>query len=51
MTRRKPMGWLGAGLAETWHTLDFLAEEGCVYVADWSKDDQPYTPRAPTRAG
>jgi hypothetical protein len=26
MTRRKPMGWLGAGLAETWHTLDFLAE-------------------------
>ena len=23
MTGRKPVGWLGAGLAETWHTLDF----------------------------
>ena len=42
MTGRKPAGWLGAGLAETWHTLDFLAEEGCLYVADWVNDDQPY---------
>jgi allantoinase len=42
MTGRKPVGWLGAGLAETWHTLDFLAEEGCLYVADWVNDDQPY---------
>jgi hypothetical protein len=22
-THRKPLGWLGAGLAETWHTLEF----------------------------
>jgi hypothetical protein len=42
MTGRKPVGWLGAGLAETWHTLDFLAEEGCLYIADWVNDDQPY---------
>jgi peptidoglycan/xylan/chitin deacetylase (PgdA/CDA1 family) len=35
MTGRKPVGWLGAGLAETWHTLDFL-------VADWVNDEQPY---------
>src|SRR5262249_32363429 len=42
MTRRKPVGWLGAGLAETWHTLDYLVEEGCLYVADWVNDDQPY---------
>ncbi len=42
MTGRKPLGWLGSGLAETWHTLDFLADEGCLYVADWVNDDQPY---------
>ena len=42
MTGKKPLGWLGSGLAETWHTLDFLAEEGCLYVADWVNDDQPY---------
>jgi allantoinase len=35
--------WLGAGLAKTWHTLDFLAEEGCLYVADWVNNDQPYS--------
>ena len=42
MTGKKPVGWLGAGLAETWHTLDYLVEEGCLYVADWVNDDQPY---------
>ncbi|MGH7046700.1 MAG: polysaccharide deacetylase family protein [Stellaceae bacterium] len=42
MTGHKPLGWLGSGLAETWHTLDYLAEEGCLYVADWVNDDQPY---------
>ena len=42
MTGKKPLGWLGSGLAETWHTLDFLTEEGCLYVADWVNDDQPY---------
>jgi len=42
MTGRRPLGWLGSGLAETWHTLDYLADEGCLYVADWVNDDQPY---------
>jgi peptidoglycan/xylan/chitin deacetylase (PgdA/CDA1 family) len=42
LTGKKPLGWLGSGLAETWHTLDYLAEEGCLYVADWVNDDQPY---------
>ena len=42
MTGRKPVGWLGAGLAETWHTRDYLAGEGCLYVADWVNDEQPY---------
>jgi peptidoglycan/xylan/chitin deacetylase (PgdA/CDA1 family) len=39
---RKPVGWLGSGLAESWHTLDNLIAEGCLYVADWVNDDQPY---------
>ena len=39
---RKPVGWLGAGLAETWNTLDYLIDEGVRYVADWVCDDQPF---------
>ncbi|TAK86420.1 MAG: polysaccharide deacetylase [Betaproteobacteria bacterium] len=39
---RRPVGWLGSGLQETWNTLDHLAAEGCLYVADWVNDDQPY---------
>ena len=42
LSGRKPLGWLGAGLAETWNTLDYLADEGCLYVADWVSDDQPF---------
>lgn len=41
-TGKRPVGWLGSGLQETWNTLDYLAEEGCRYVADWVNDDQPY---------
>ena len=40
---QRPKGWLGAGLAETWHTLDHLCEGGVRYVCDWVNDDQPYT--------
>jgi peptidoglycan/xylan/chitin deacetylase (PgdA/CDA1 family) len=42
-TGQRPKGWLGAGLQETWNTLDHLAAERCIYVADWVNDDQPYT--------
>lgn len=42
-TGTRPVGWLGSGLQETWNTLDHLAAEGCMYVADWVNDDQPYT--------
>ena len=39
----RPVGWLGAGLQETWNTLDLLVGAGCEYVADWGpNDDQPY---------
>ena len=41
-TGRKPRGWLGSGLQETWDTLDYLADEGLDYVCDWINDDQPY---------
>lgn len=41
-TGRRPRGWLGPGLTETWETLDILAEEGIEYVSDWVNDDQPY---------
>ena len=41
-TGRKPVGWLGAGLQESWNTLDYLIEEDCLYVADWFCDDQPF---------
>jgi allantoinase len=41
-TGRRPVGWLGAGLQETWNTLDYLVEASCRYVADWVNDDQPY---------
>lgn len=41
-TGARPAGWLGSGLQETWNTLDYLAEEGCEYVSDWTNDDQPY---------
>ena len=41
-TGRRPKGWLGPALAETYDTLDLLAEQGIEYVADWNADDQPY---------
>lgn len=41
-TGKRPKGWLGSGLQETWNTLDYLAENGATYVADWPIDDQPF---------
>jgi len=40
-TGRRPRGWLGPGLTETWETPDLLVEEGYEYVCDWVLDDQP----------
>lgn len=39
---RRPEGWLGPGLQETWDTLGHLADCGARYVADWVADDQPF---------
>ena len=40
-TGKRPRGWLGPGLTETWETPDLLKQEGYEYVADWVLDDQP----------
>src|SRR5258707_15781722 len=47
-TGKKPKGWLGPGLTETWETLDHLAAEGIEYGSDWVNDDQPYEIRTKT---
>jgi allantoinase len=41
-TGKRPRGWLGAGLAETWSTLGILRDEGMEYVCDWVSDDLPF---------
>lgn len=40
-TGKPPRGWESPGLTETADTVDFLAEAGIEYVADWVLDDQP----------
>jgi len=47
-TGRKPRGWLGSGLVETYNTLDILAEGGVTYCGDWNTDDQPYPMKVKT---
>ena len=39
---KKPRGWMGPGLGETWQTPQVLADEGVEYLCDWCNDDQPY---------
>jgi len=38
---KPPRGWESPGLTETHDTIDWLAEAGIEYVADWVLDDQP----------
>ena len=40
-TGAAPLGWESPGLTETNETIDYLAEAGIEYVADWVFDDQP----------
>jgi allantoinase len=46
-TGRRPRGWLGPGLTETFQTPRLLAELGLSYVLDWTSDDQPYRLNVP----
>jgi len=48
-TGKKPRGWESPGLTETYDTIDWLAEAGIEYVADWVLDDQPCVIRTATR--
>ncbi len=38
---KRPRGWFGPGLAETYETLDLLSEAGIEYIGDMVLDDQP----------
>ena len=38
---KRPRGWFGPGLTETYDTLDHLAGAGVEYIGDWAFDDQP----------
>jgi len=48
-TGKAPRGWESPGLTETYDTIDWLAEAGIEYVADWVLDDQPCVIQTPTR--
>ncbi|MFN2461805.1 MAG: polysaccharide deacetylase family protein [Candidatus Velthaea sp.] len=42
-TGRRPRGWLGPGLVETWETPEILVAEGITYCCDWGPcDDLPF---------
>lgn len=42
-TGKRPRGWLGPGLVESFESADLLASEGLVYCCDWgAADDVPY---------
>jgi peptidoglycan/xylan/chitin deacetylase (PgdA/CDA1 family) len=46
-TGRRPQGWLGPALTETFETPSLLAELGLGYTLDWTNDDQPYELNVP----
>ena len=48
-TGKRPRGWLGPGLTETWETPDLLVEEGYSYVCDWVLDDEPVVLKTRTK--
>ena len=40
---KRPRGWFGPGLTQTFDTLDYLAEAGVEYIGDYVLDDDPVT--------
>jgi allantoinase len=40
---KRPRGWFGPGLTQTYETLDYLAEASVEYIGDWVLDDEPVT--------
>ncbi|MFQ6325382.1 polysaccharide deacetylase family protein [Nocardia sp. CWNU-33] len=46
-TGRKPQGWMGPALTQTFRTPELLTELGLSYALDWTNDDQPYQTKVP----
>ncbi len=44
-TGKRPVGWLGPGLTQTFETPELLVEAGVKYIGDWVYDDEPTTIR------
>jgi allantoinase len=42
-TGKRPVGWLGPGLTQTYETPELLAAAGIQYIGDWVYDDEPTT--------
>jgi len=42
-TGKRPVGWLGPGLTQTFETPELLAAAGVKYIGDWVYDDEPTT--------
>ena len=40
---KRPRGWFGPGLTQTFDTLDYLSDAGIEYIGDWVLDDEPVT--------
>lgn len=46
---KRPRGWFGPGLTQTFDTVDYLSEAGLEYFGDWVLDDEPVTVRTKHR--
>jgi len=42
---KRPRGWFGPGLTQTFDTVDYLSEAGLDYFGDWVLDDEPVSVR------
>ena len=40
---KRPRGWFGPGLTQTFDTLDYLSQAGIEYIGDWVLDEEPVT--------
>jgi allantoinase len=40
-TGKRPIGWLGPGLTQTFETPEILVDAGVKYTGDWVYDDEP----------
>lgn len=40
-TGKRPVGWLGPGLTQTFETPELLVQAGVKYIGDWVYDDEP----------